>query len=84
MITPEKILDDIKSTLDEHYDKGLAAASPEDSYNHKSEYVAISAHRSEGHDKPVKTFLTPARNYGVIKEGYDGVYYPTYQVLVKS
>ncbi len=79
-ITREKILEDTKSTLDQHYDKGLAEASPQDSYYHKSEYVAISAHRSEGRDKPVKTFLRPARNYGVIKEGYRGVYYPMYYV----
>ncbi len=80
-ITRQKILGDIKSTLDEHYDKGLAAASLESSYNHQSEYVHISAHRSEGLDKPAKTFIRPARHYGVIKEGYEGVYYPTYLIL---
>ncbi len=80
-ITPERILDDIKQILDRHYDEGLATASPEDSYDYRSEYVHISAHRSEGQDKPAKTFLRPARHYGVIKEGYEGVYYPTYLVL---
>lgn len=79
-ITPEKILDDIKSTLDQHYNKGLVTASPEHSYNHKSEHVHISAHRSKGPDKPVTTFLTPARSHGATKEGYEGVYYPTYYV----
>ncbi len=79
-ITPEKILDDIKSTLDQHFERGLAVASPGDSYNHQSEYVQISAHRSAGPDKHTTTFLTPARRYGVIKEGYEGVYYPTYYV----
>ncbi len=80
-ITPEKILDDTTQTLDQHYERGLAAATPEHSYDHQSEYVHFSAHRSESADKPAKTFLRPARLYGVIKEGYDGVFYPTYQVL---
>lgn len=79
-ITLEKILEEIRQALNQHYDKGLAAASPEDSYHYKSEYVQISAHRSEGRDKPVTTFLMPARGHRVIKEGYDGVYYPTYYV----
>ena len=83
-ITPEKVLDDIKSTLDQHYEKALAAASPEQSYYHKSEYVEISANRSEGADKPVTTFLMPARGHRVIKEGYEDVHYPMYYVLVKS
>ncbi len=80
VITPEKILEDIKKTLDEHYDKGLTTASPENSYYYKSEYVEISAHRSEGADKTVKAFLMPSRGYGVVKEGYRGVYYPMYYV----
>jgi hypothetical protein len=83
-ITPEKILEDIKRTLDDHYDKGLASASPEDSYYHKSDYVAISAHKSESIDKSVDVFLTPARLHGVIRDGYEGVYYPRYHVLVNS
>jgi hypothetical protein len=83
-LTPEKIIDDIRQTLEQHYDKGLASASPEDSYYYKSEYVAISAHRSEGLDEPVKTFLTPARDYGVVMEGYEGVYYPMYYVIRNS
>ncbi len=83
-ITPEKILDDMEQTLDEHYEKGLAVASPEHGYHHESEYVEISANRSRGADKPVTTFLMPARGHRVVKEGYDGVYYPTYYVLVNS
>lgn len=79
-ITPEKILNDIKSTLNQHYEKGLDSASPEHSYNHKSEYVAVSAHRARGPHSPVRTFLTPARSYRAIKEDYEGVYYPTYYV----
>ncbi len=39
-----------------------------------------SAHRSGGPDKPATAFLRPARNCGVIKEGYEGVYYPMYYV----
>jgi len=81
-ITPEKILVDIEQTLNQHYDKGLAAASLERSYNYKSEYVQISANKARGPDKQVTTFLTPARSCRAIREGYEGVYYPTYYVEV--
>ncbi len=57
----------MRQTLDHDYDKGLAAASPENSYYYKSEYVEISAHRSEGRDKPVTTSLEPARAFGLAK-----------------
>jgi hypothetical protein len=80
-ITPEKILNDMTSTLDEHHRKGLAEASPEKSYSHQSDYVHVSVLKSDGVDKPAKTFIRPARLYGVIKEGYEGVHYPTYLVL---
>jgi len=30
---------------------------------------------------PAEAFTRPARLYGVIKEGYEGVHYPTYLVL---
>ena len=83
-ITSQKIADDVRRTLDEHYDKGLAEASPRDGYDYQSEYAHFSAHKSEGAVKPAKTFLTPARHYGVIKEGYEGVHYPTYHVLMNS
>jgi len=80
-ITWEKILSDITLTLDEHHHKGLAEASPEKSYTHESTYVHISVLRSDGLNKPAKTFIRPARLYGVIEEGYEGVLYPTYLVL---
>jgi hypothetical protein len=80
-ITPKKILNDMTSTLDEHHRKGLAEASPEKSYSHQSDYVHVSVLKSDGVDKPAKTFIRPARLYGVIKEGYEGVHYPTYLVL---
>jgi hypothetical protein len=80
-ITPEKILNDKTSTLDEHYRKGLVEASPENSYTHPSDYVHVSVLKSDGLKKPAKTFIRPARLYGVIKEGYEGVHYPTYLVL---
>jgi hypothetical protein len=80
-ISPEKILEDINSTLDQHYDKGLAVASPQQNYNYKSEYVQISTSRSDDMDKPEETSLQPARSYSVIKEGYEGIYYPTYFVF---
>lgn len=80
MITPEKILDDIRQTLDEHYGTGIAVASPQESYNYKSKYVKTSAHRQKGADMPVVTFMTPARGYRPIKEGYEGALYPSYHV----
>ncbi len=79
-ITPEKILDDITQTLAQHYDKGLASADSEHSYNFKSRYVAISAHQARGPEKFVTTFLKPARGYPAVREGYWGVYYPSYYV----
>lgn len=82
-ITPDRILDDIKRTLDQHYDKAVASASPEHSYNYKSEYVDISAYRSAGADGPAKTFLTPSRRRSAIRERYEEVFYPTYYVLAK-
>lgn len=79
-ITPEKILLDIKRTLERHYDKGFAAATPDGSYNYSSEFVRLSTHRLRNSGERVTTFLKPARSYGVLKEGYEGVYYPTYYV----
>ncbi len=79
-MTLEKILDETKQILDYHYDKGLATATPGKGYYHKSEYVELSAHKPEGRDKPVTTVLMPARGHRVVKEGYEGVYYPTYYV----
>ena len=79
-ITPEKILDDIAQTLAQHYDKGIASANSEHSYIFKSKYVEVSAHRVPGSEKLVTTFLTPARGYGVVKEGYAGVHFPMYYV----
>jgi hypothetical protein len=73
-MTPQKILEDIVSTLDQHYDKGLAAVSPEHSYNHQSECVSISAHKSDGHDRRALFFLTPVIGYLRLRDGYQGVY----------
>jgi hypothetical protein len=83
-ITPEKILEDTRSTLGHHYDKGLAEATLERGYHYKSQYVEISANKSEGPDKSVTTFLMPARGYGIVKEGYEGVHYPMYYVLTRD
>ena len=79
-ITLEKILDDIAQTIAQHYDRGLASANSEHSYNFKSKYVEVSAHRVPGSEKLVTTFLTPVRGYGVVKEGYAGVHFPLYYV----
>ncbi len=79
-ITPETILDDINSTLDQHYEKGLAIANLGESYDYQSVFVHFSAHKSDGPDEPAKTFLRPARNHVVLKDGYEGVYYPMYYV----
>ena len=79
-ITPDKVLDDIKQTLAQHYDKGLASANSEHGYNFKSEYIAISAHQASGPEKFVTTFLNPARGYPVVREGYREVFYPSYYV----
>jgi hypothetical protein len=82
-ITPEKILADINSTLDQHYDKALDTVSPQHGYHHKSEYVEISAHKSEVTNQAVTTYAMPARGHRVVKEGYEDVYYPMYHVRVK-
>jgi len=78
--TPQKILEDIRSTLDRHYEKGLALTSPEHSYNHRSNFVSISAHRSSGKDKRAEFFITPSGGRGIVRDGYQEVYYPTYYV----
>jgi hypothetical protein len=80
VISPEKILEDIKSTLSRHHAKGIAAAGPEGGYYYKSQYVEMSAHKSEAAIEFVETFLEPSRGRRLIKEGYQGVYYPTYYV----
>ncbi len=80
MITSEKILEDIKWTLDGHYDKGIAVARPNAGYDYKSKYVHISTYREKGLNGPVATLLMPARGYGAVKEGYRAIYYPWYYV----
>ncbi len=80
-VTFEGILDDIKQTLTQHYENGLAKASTEHGYHFKSKYVELSANIVPGSDKAVTTILRPARGYGVVKEGYAGVYFPMYYVL---
>jgi hypothetical protein len=83
-ITPQTILEDIRSTLDWHYSRGVAPANPEGSYHFKSQYVEISAHKSEASNELVETFVEPSRGRRLIKEGYQGVYYPTYYVEIES
>jgi len=84
VISTEKILEDIKSTLSQHYAKGIAAAGPESGYYYKSQYVEMSAHKSEASNELVTTFLAPSRGRRLIDEGYEGVYYPTYYLENES
>jgi hypothetical protein len=82
-ITSEKVLDNIRQTLDEHYNEGVGAASPEHSYHYKAKYVKISAHQQKGEDMPVTSFLAPARGYAAIPRYYEGALYPRYYVYNK-
>ncbi len=82
-ITTHKILDDITLTLDQHYEKGITESSPQHSYLHGSEYVKLSIHRTR-EVGPASAFLAPARGHRVLKEGYEGVYFPSYYVEVQS
>jgi len=79
-ITLDKILSDIKITLDQHYDRGMIEATSERSYIHTSEFVRLMIQRSSGPSDPATVILCPARGHGVIREGYEGVFYPTYYV----
>lgn len=79
-MTHEGVLTDITQVLDERYDEALAAAVPGKSYNHKSKYVHLSAHRTEGADAPTIVTLRPARGFGPITKGYEGALYPEYYV----
>jgi len=79
-VTFEKILNDTKETLTQHYENGLSRANPEHGYHFKSKYVELSANTSPGSAKAVTTILMPARGHRVVKEGYAGVYYPMYYV----
>jgi hypothetical protein len=79
-VTFEKVLDDAKETVIQHYENGLAVANTEYSYHFNGNYVEISAHEVPKSDKAVTTFLTPARGRSVVKEGYAGVYYPMFYV----
>ncbi len=80
-ITTDKILRDIKNTLDRHYDRGMTEATPERSYIHTSEFVRLIIDCLSSRQGDFSTVtLSPARGYGVIREGYEGVFYPTYYV----
>jgi len=79
-ITFDKILSDIKITLDQHYDRGMIEATSERTYIHTSEFVRLMIQRSSGPSDPATVILCPARGHGVIREGYEGVFYPTYYV----
>jgi hypothetical protein len=79
-ITLEKILDDIKEALSQHYENGLAKASTEHGYHFKSKYVELSANKVPRSKEAVTTILMPARGHSVVKEGYAGVYFPMYYV----
>ena len=80
-VTFDKILRDVKNTLDRHYDRGMTEATPERSYIHTSEFVRLIIDRfsSTPGDSSTVT-LSPARGYGVVRQGYEGVFYPIYYV----
>jgi len=80
-ITPDKILEDIKQMLGHHYDKAATSTNLEHSYNHKSEYVHISSHKSDSSDNPPRIFLTPSRHRSAIRDRYKGIRYPMYYVF---
>ncbi|TLY12267.1 MAG: hypothetical protein E6K86_11715 [Thaumarchaeota archaeon] len=79
-ITLDKILCDTRITLDQHYDRGMTEATSERTYIHTSEFVRLMIQRSSGPSDPATVILCPARGHGVIREGYEGVFYPTYYV----
>ncbi len=80
-ITTDKILSDIKITLDQHYDRGMTESTPERSYIHTSEFIRLIIDcLPSAPSNSSNVILSPSRGYGVIREGYKGVFYPTYYV----
>src|SRR5437667_5121241 len=76
-ITLDKILGDMKITLDQHYDRGVTEATPERTYIHTSECVRLMIQRSSGPSDPATVILCPARGHGAIRAGYGSAFYPT-------
>lgn len=81
--TFDKILHDTRMTPEQHYERGMTDAGPKRGYLHKPEYVKLSIHRAK-EAEPATAFLTPAKGYSIIKDGYEDVYFPSYYVEVAN
>jgi hypothetical protein len=77
-ITPEKICDDIVTALN-RYDEAITQINSGSSFVGQFEYVKLLANPLQ-QSVVQDILLMPRRSHGVVEEGYEGVFYPTFVV----